>query len=174
MAHHTTTERAAASEQLITHHILPGLRGVKPNRAKGGWDYFCPLEHRKQNAPATIWVNEQGWISVHCFDCHRDAELRQTLVVPHLRDRPTPPTTPLQPAPPRRPQPRNDLPPKIWADTDEIPFDARHPARRWLSNRNLWRPEVEAPAQLRWLPALRTRPGPHTGGSIPVGGRIVR
>ena len=164
---YSTTERAAASEQLIVHRILPGLRGAKPNRAKGGWDFFCPLEHRKQNAPATIWVNEEGWISVHCFDCQRDAELRQTLVVPHLRDRPPPPVAPRPPAPPRRPQPRTDLPAKIWADTDPIPFDNRHPARRWFANRHLWRPEVEAPAQLRWLPADRTRPGPHTGaGSL--------
>ena len=71
MAYSTTTERAAASEQLIINAILPGLRGVKPNRIKGGWNFFCPLEHRKKTAPAAIWVNDEGWISVHCFDCRR-------------------------------------------------------------------------------------------------------
>ena len=41
------------------------------------------------------------------------------------------------------------------------------PVAGWLANRNLWRPEVEVPAPLRWLPASRTRPGPHTGaGSL--------
>ena len=52
MAYSTTTERAAASEQLIINAILPDLRGVKPNRSKNGWSFFCPLEHRKKNAPA--------------------------------------------------------------------------------------------------------------------------
>ena len=59
------------------------------------------------------------------------------------------------------------MPARIWAETEPIPNDAGHPARRWLANRNLWRPEVQAPSPLRWLPASRTRPGPHTGaGSL--------
>ena len=168
MAYSTTTERAAASEQLIINAILPGLRGVKDNRIRGGWSFFCPLEHRKKNAPAAIWVNDEGWISVHCFDCRRNDELREALVVPHLRNRPSPPpVAPYQPSPPPRRQQRNDLPARIWAETEAIPNDAGHPARRWLANRNLWRPEVEAPHSLHWLPAPRTRPGPHTGaGSL--------
>ena len=167
MAYSTTTERAAASEQLIINAILPGLRGVKANRFRGGWSFFCPLEHRKKNAPAAIWVNDEGWISVHCFDCRRNDELREALVVPHLRYRPSPPAPPHQPAPPPRGQPRNDLPARIWTETDAIPHAVDHPARRWLANRNLWRPQVDAPAALRWLPASRTRPGPHTGtGSL--------
>lgn len=167
MAYSTITDRAAASEHLIINAILPELRGVKPNSIKGGWSFFCPLEHRKKNAPAAIWVNDEGWVTVHCFDCRRDAELRQTLVVPHLRNRPSTPAAPRQPAPPPRRQPRNDLHARIWAETENIPNDAGHPARRWLANRNLWRPEVQAPSPLRWLPASRTRPGPHTGaGSL--------
>ena len=169
MAYSTIADRAAASEQLIVHAILPDLRGVKPNRSKTGWSFFCPLEHRKKNAPAAIWVNAEGWISVHCFDCRRNDELRETLVTPHLRNRPSPPppVAPYQPSPPPRRQQRNDLPTRIWAETEAIPHSADHPARRWLANRNLWRPEVEAPAPLRWLPASRTRPGPHTGaGSL--------
>ena len=167
MAYSNTTDRAATSEQLIINHILPGLRGVKPNRIKGGWTFFCPLEHRKQHAPAAIWVNDEGWITVHCFDCRRNDELREVLVVPHLRNRPSPPPPTRQPAPPPRRQTRTDLPARIWADTEAIPHNADHPARRWLANRHLWRPEVEVPSPLRWLPASRTRPGPHTGdGSL--------
>ena len=167
MAHSSTTERAAASEQLIIDAILPSLRGVKENRARGGWSFFCPLEHRKQNAPAAIWVTDEGWISVHCFDCRRNEELREALVDPHLRNRPLPPAPPHQPASPPSRQPRNDFPARIWADTEAIPKDVVHPARRWFTNRNLWRPEVEAPTPLRWLPASRTHPGPHTGaGSL--------
>ena len=167
MAYSNTAERAVASEQLIVNAILPGLRGVKPNRSKSGWSFFCPLEHRKKSAPAAIWVNDDGWISVHCFDCRRNDELRETLVAPHLRNRPLPPPVPRQPVPPPRPEPRTDYPVRVWSETTAIPHEIGHPARRWLANRHLWRPEVEAPAPLRWLPASKTRPGPHTGaGSL--------
>ena len=167
MAYSNTAERAAASERLIVNAILPGLRGVKQSRSQRGWNFFCPLDHRKKNAAAAIWVNDDGWISVHCFDCRRNDELRETLVTPHLRNRPLPPPTPRQPVSPPRPQPRTDYPVRIWSETTVIPHDFDHPARRWLANRNLWRPEVEAPASLRWLPASKTRPGPHTGaGSL--------
>ncbi len=57
MTYSTIADRAAASEQLIVNAILPNLRGVKSNRSKTGWNFFCPLEHRKKNAPAAIWVN---------------------------------------------------------------------------------------------------------------------
>ena len=167
MDYHTTAQRAAASEQLIAHAILPGLTGVRPNRIKGGWSFHCPLEHRKKNAPAAIWVNADGWISVHCFDCRRDAELRQALVAPHLRSLTNYTPPPRAPAPPQRPKAQSNLPDRIWATTVPIPSDPLHPARRWLANRNLWRDEVDAPDQLRWIPAGLTRPGPHTGaGSI--------
>ena len=164
----TTTERTAVSEQLIINAILPGLSGVKPNRARGGWSFFCPLEHRKKDAPAAIWVNSEGWISVHCFDCRRNDELRQLLVAPHLRNLPTaPPVAPRPSTTSSRRQPQTDYPVRIWAETTAIPNDADHPARRWFANRNLWRPEVTVPTALRWLPASLARPGPHTGaGSL--------
>ena len=167
MAYSNTTERAAASEQLIINDILPCLRGVKPNRSKDGWSFFCPLDHRKKNAPAVIWVNDEGWISVHCFDCHRNAELREAVVAPHLRNRSVSPPPPSRAAPTPRPKPRNDYPISVWGTTTAIPANPEHPARRWLADRHLWRPEVAAPAPLRWLPASLTRPGPHTGaGSL--------
>ena len=87
MAYSSTTERAAVSEQLIVNAILPGLHGVKPDRGRDGWSFHCPLDHRKKTAPAAIWVNDDGWISVHCFDCRRNDELRELLVAPHLRHR---------------------------------------------------------------------------------------
>ena len=167
MTYSSTTERAAASEHLIVNAILPGLRGVRPNRSQSGWSFFCPLEHRKKSAPAAIWVNEEGWISVHCFDCRRNDELREVLVAPHLRNRSLPPPAPRQLAASPRPQPRNDYSVRIWAETTTIPANSDHPARRWFAHRNLWRPEVKAPDPLRWLPASLTRPGPHTGaGSL--------
>ena len=167
MAYSSTTERAAVSEHLITNAILPSLRGVKQSRSQRGWSFFCPLEHRKKNAPAEIWVNDEGWISVHCFDCRRNDELREALVAPHLRDIPLPAAVPRPSSAPPRPQQKAAYPVRIWSETTAIPPDTEHPARRWFANRNLWRPEVEAPACLRWLPASRARPGPHTGtGSL--------
>lgn len=62
------------------------MRGAEDNRIRGGWSFFCPLEHRKKNASAAIWVNDEGWISVHCFDCRRNEELREVLVIPHLHN----------------------------------------------------------------------------------------
>ena len=166
-AYSTITKRADASERLIINAILPSLSGVKPNRSQDGWAFFCPLDHRKKNAPAAIWVNDDGWIRVHCFDCRRNDELRKVLVAPHLRNQPLPPPVPRQSTGPPRPPPSNDYPLRIWAETTAIPTDAKHPARRWFANRNLWHPEVEVPAPLRWLPASRARPGPHTGaGSL--------
>ena len=100
MEYSSTTERAAASEQLIISAILPGLYGVKPDRSKRGWSFFCPLEHRKKSAPAAIWVNDEGWVAVHCFDCRRNDELREVLVAPHLRNRTLPPPAPRQSATP--------------------------------------------------------------------------
>ena len=159
-------ERAAESEQLILDAILPTLRGVKPNRAKGGWSFHCPLEHRKQNAPAVIWVNEEGWISVHCFDCQRDADLREALVKPTLRHQPKlpPPSAPRRPSVPPHRQFPADYPASIWSATEAIPTDAAHPARRWFANRHLWRPEVEAPARVPWWHCSpRRRRGPRPG-----------
>lgn len=158
VAHSIVQERAAASQRLIVDRILPGLTGVGPNRSKGGWSFFCPLAHRKKNAPAVIWVNDEGWISVHCFDCRRNDELRDTLVTPHLQGQSRPVSTP-----PPRPavaesdpavQPRAGLTPgnavEVWTETVAIPRDGDHPARRWFANRNLWRPEMPSPPMLRW------------------------
>ena len=156
-------ERAAASERLIVDSILPGLHGVRPSRSKGGWSFFCPLEHRKQNAPAAIWVNDEGWIGVHCFDCRRNDELREALVTPHLQGRPLPAgARPHLPALSRA-VPSPDYAVEVWSGTAAIPRDCAHPARRWLAARNLWRAELPVPPVLRWR-----RPGRlHNGaGSV--------
>ena len=51
----------------------------------------------------------------------------------------------------------------IWASGSAIPRDGSHPARRWFTNRLLWRPEMPTPPLLRW----RAADSRHTGaGSI--------
>ena len=59
---------------------------------------------------------------------------------------------------------------RTWIqDSQPIPADPAHPARRWLESRNLWRAGFPPPGSLRWLPAEAHWPGRgrHTGaGSL--------
>ena len=58
---------------------------------------------------------------------------------------------------------RANLARSIWASGSAIPRDESHPARRWFTNRLLWRPEMPTPPLLRW----RAADSRHTGtGSI--------
>ena len=53
----------------------------------------------------------------------------------------------------------------IWASGSAIPRDGSHPARRWFTNRLLWRPEMPTPPLLRW----RAADSRHTGGRFHLG-----
>lgn len=168
MSSSTTRERAAESERLIVNDILPHLRGVRQGSARTHWTFYCPLNHRKKNASAAIWVDEEGWISVHCFDCQRNLELRDALVSPAVRGRKldTAPRFPGNPKPEAQQRTRDNPAPIIWSKTESIAV-GDNPARRWFQQRNLWRPDVTCPAPLRWLPAESAFPGPHVGaGSL--------
>ena len=59
---------------------------------------------------------------------------------------------------------------RTWErDSHPIPMDPRHPARRWLAHRHLWRPGFPLPSSLRWLSAESHYQGrgKHTGvGSL--------
>ena len=52
----------------------------------------------------------------------------------------------------------------IWDQSQTVPMSPEHPARKWLARRHLWRPEVEVPGPLRWLPALER--SNHSGSVI--------
>lgn len=41
---------------------------------------------------------------------------------------------------------------RLWQESEVIPLDAEHPARRWIADRNLWHPQVPSPPVLRWHP----------------------
>ena len=51
-----------------------------------------------------------------------------------------------------------------WEASQPIPASPEHPARRWLANRRLWRPDLPLPAAIRWAPAT----GQHTGAGTIV------
>ena len=58
----------------------------------------------------------------------------------------------------------------LWTASEPIPALSEHPARRWMANRCLWRPELPLASSVRWISA--TNPlfrGLHQGtGSIAV------
>lgn len=146
-------DRAAVSRSLVVHAILPTLRGVRARPGRAAWSFHCPLEHRKSDASASIWIDPDGWVAVHCYDCRRDADLRALLVAPHLPGgsgaRPLPaPIVPPVPA-----HPPSDSHVRLWSRAQPVPVAAGHPARLWLRRRNLWRPELPVPGVVRWLPS---------------------
>ena len=57
-----------------------------------------------------------------------------------------------------------------WSTSERIPTSPDHPARRWMANRHLWRPEFPLPNAVRWIPATNPQfKGLHQGaGSIVV------
>ena len=64
--------------------------------------------------------------------------------------------------------------PRLWGLASPIPYDAGHPARRWLARRNLWRPDLPLPPSVRWL---RDHVGPPVGAVVaafapPRAGRV--
>ena len=46
---------------------------------------------------------------------------------------------------------------KLWRRSVPIPKSSEHPARQWLANRHLWRPELPLPAPVRWIGAEHLR-----------------
>ena len=42
-----------------------------------------------------------------------------------------------------------------WTRAEAIPIAPEHPARLWMARRHLWRPDLELPPSVRWLPAER-------------------
>ena len=164
----SSQDRANQSLGLIVNSILPHLRGVRPGRRSTEWTFHCPLEHRKSNASAVIWLDEEGWISVHCFDCKRQDELREAIISPAIRHG-NPWNSQTMPNPAglhNRTKHQDTATLKTWERSHPIP-SGDHPTRRWMQHRNLWHPEVQVPGSLRWIDAASTFPGPHTGaGSI--------
>ena len=168
MSSASSRDRANQSLDLIVNSILPELQGVRSGRSSTEWTFYCPLEHRKRNASAVIWLDDEGWISVHCFDCKRQDELREAIISPAVRHG-YPRKSRTMPKPARlqdRPKRQETATLNTWERSDPIP-SGDHPTRRWMQHRNLWHPEVQVPGSLRWIDATSTFPGPHTGaGSI--------
>ena len=44
----------------------------------------------------------------------------------------------------------------LWTASEQIPPLPGHPARRWMANRCLWRPELAQAGSVRWIPATNS------------------
>ena len=63
---------------------------------------------------------------------------------------------------------------QLWDRAGEIPRDETHPARCWMRHRHLWRPGLDLPPAIRWLPAaLYHRPGVTMAGSIVAAFKVL-
>ena len=96
---------------------------------------------------------------------------------PPTRRSPTsPPDPPRSPPQDRRPGPAPIAAPgppaayarRLWRESEPIAYAPGHPARRWLTRRCLWWPDLPLPRAVRWLAAPGRWPQ-HTGA-----GAIVR
>ena len=65
----------------ILQTILPSLDGVT-NKGTDRYGFYCPLGHRKRDAPAEIWIDDKRKIAVCCYDCGRDRDLWEEVVLP--------------------------------------------------------------------------------------------
>ena len=129
----------------------------------------CPA-HGGTNSNLALWVNGDG-IAARCHsagcsyaDIAKAIEDRYGISINPRRYHDNP--TPLAPRPTnarRTPGPgpnAQDLRPhaiNLWRRSVPIPKSSEHPARQWLANRHLWRPELPLPAPVRWIGAEHLR-----------------
>ena len=140
----------------------------------------CPV-HQGSNFKLYIYLREDR-LAAHCYSGQCQEKLGYRAFAAELeritglrlspdayKERASAPV--LKPPPPPQNRPRdNDLKAvaeaqRMWRSAGPIPTDPRHPARRWLNSRHLWRPEFPAPDSLRWLP-MPPRHGSEAAGMI--------
>lgn len=139
----------------------------------------CPV-HQGSNPKLYIYLH-QDRLAAHCYSGPCQDKLGYRAFAAELERiaglRLSPDLRQEHPAPRNSPPPTAPRPPagkdrkavaeaqRMWRSSEAIPTDPRHPARKWLNRRSLWRPEFPAPDALRWLP-LQPRPGSEAAGMI--------
>ena len=139
----------------------------------------CPA-HGGTNSNLALWVN-QGGIAARCHsagcsyaDIAKAIEDRYGISINPRRYHDNPTTLTPRPTNARRtpgPGPNaQDLRPhaiNLWRRSVPIPKSSEHPARKWLADRNLWRPELPLPGPVRWISAE------HLNHDYPGAGAII-
>ena len=134
--------------------------------ARGGvLDLVLRETGRTEPADALKWLQEQGFLNQTGPQTPSETASAAT-------KRPIPAST-HSPGPERTVPPSKNAPDTLqrarqdWQNSQPIPMDADHPARRWLAARNLWWPELPLPRAVRWLPrASRWPQHDHVGAVV--------
>ena len=152
------------------HTTLDHLATLTQSRTSRGYLRIpCPA-HGGTNPNLALWVNDDG-IAARCHsagcsyaDIAKAIEDRYGIFINPRRyhDNPSPLATRVT-STRRAPEPgptAQDLRPhaiSLWRRSVPIPKSSEHPARQWLANRHLWRPELPLPAPVRWIGAEHLR-----------------
>ena len=157
------------------HTTLDHLAALTNCRISSGYLRIpCPA-HDGTNSNLALWVN-QGGIAARCHSAgcsYRDiaqaieAKFGISIGRGHNEEK-TIARTERRPASPKRVH--HDLRTyalKLWRLSIPIPRSSAHPARKWLANRNLWRPELPLPGPVRWISAE------HLNHDYPGAGAII-
>ena len=162
------------------HTILDHLAALTQSRiTRDRLRIPCPA-HGGTNPNLALWVN-QGGIAACCHsagcsyaDIAKAIEDHYGISINPRRYHDNPTTLAPRPTNARRtpgPGPNaQDLRPhaiNLWRRSVPIPRSAGHPARKWLANRNLWRPELPLPGPVRWISAE------HLNHDYPGAGAII-
>ena len=134
--------------------------------ARGGvLDLVLRETGRTEPADALKWLQEQGFLNQTGPQTPSETASAAT-------KRPIPASTHSS-GPERTVPPSKNAPDTLqrarqdWQNSQPIPMDADHPARRWLAARNLWWPELPLPRAVRWLPrASRWPQHDHVGAVV--------
>ena len=152
------------------HTTLDHLAALTQSRISSGYLRIpCPA-HDGTNSNLAIWVNGDG-IAARCHsagcsyaDIAKAIEDRYGISINPRRYHDNPTALAPRPTNARRtpgPGPNaQDLRPhaiNLWRRSVPIPKSSEHPARQWLANRHLWRPELPLPAPVRWIGAEHLR-----------------
>ena len=159
--------------------VVDALAARLHAKRSGGWLRVAGVCHSGRSGTSVAFrVGDRGGLAVKCFGgCDRlsvlaalgrasglDLETEIATGSPYSHGRgPTPTQLPApRPAAPDK-APASDTARRIWDAAVPIPYDVRHPARRWMAARHLWRGDVTIPPGVRWL---RFRDRPDGGGGI--------
>ena len=161
------------------HTILDHLAALTSSRISSGRLRIpCPA-HGGTNPNLALWVNDDG-IAARCHSagCSYAAIAAATLDLygisinrSRYHDNPIPvaarvTSTSQTSAPSPNSQ---DLRPhalRLWHHSVPIPNSPHHPARLWLANRCLWRPELPLPGPVRWIGAEHLHREFHGAGAV--------